>query len=418
MYIKFTAKPFFVVHQVLLSFLLLSCFGCRDQQPQFNSEDILAMEWPQVEQSARGSEVTFMMWQGSPELNAYMNDFVKPRLKTLYGIDLKIVGGQGAEIVQLIMGEKQANIKTGEVDMVWINGETYFQLKEITGLWGPFVNKLPNATLVDFENKFISIDFQQPIEGMEAPWSITQFALVHDSIKHPIPPSNLVDLATFVKQNPGSFTISNDFSGMTLLKSFLAELSGSPDGLNGAYDEEKYQKLSAKLWDWINKNKQYFWKNGETFPTEHTKLNQMYANGELSLSYGFGEGGIDDKINQGLFPKSTKAYPWKNGTIKNTNYLGITYNGKHKLGAMVVINFLMSPEAQLAKSDVNGVNANSVLNYSKLSRSDQALFDQLPIRKYGPSIKSMESNAIQEPDPQYMIKLYEDFRKKVIAVKN
>lgn len=407
-----------IIGQIPVLLLMLTCFGCKDQQPQANSGDILALNWSQIEASARGSEVTFMMWQGSPELNAYLNDFVKPKLKLLYDIDLKIVGGQGVEIVQLIMSEKQADIEAGEVDMVWINGETYFQLKEITGLWGPFVDKLPNAKLIDFENKFISIDFQQPIEGMEAPWSITQFALVHDSIKHPNPPSTLQELAKFVEQNPSSFTISNDFSGMTLLKSFLAELSGSPDGLNGAYDEVKYQKLSSQLWDWINQNKQYFWKNGETFPTEHTKLNQMYANGELSLSYGFGEGGIDDKINQGLFPKSTKAYPWKNGTIKNTNYLGITYNGKHKLGAMVVINFLLSPEAQLAKSDVNGVNANSVLMYTKLTPRDQALFDQIPKRKYGVSIESMEGNAIQEPDPKYMIKLYEDFRKKVIAVRN
>ena len=407
-----------IIGQIPVLLLMLTCFGCKDQQPQANSGDILALNWSQIEASARGSEVTFMMWQGSPELNAYLNDFVKPKLKLLYDIDLKIVGGQGAEIVQLIMSEKQADIEAGEVDMVWINGETYFQLKEITGLWGPFVDKLPNAKLIDFENKFISIDFQQPIEGMEAPWSITQFALVHDSIKHPNPPNTLEELAKFVEQNPSSFTISNDFSGMTLLKSFLAELSGSPDGLNGAYDEVKYQKLSSQLWDWINQNKQYFWKNGETFPTEHTKLNQMYANGELSLSYGFGEGGIDDKINQGLFPKSTKAYPWKNGTIKNTNYLGITYNGKHKLGAMVVINFLLSPEAQLAKSDVNGVNANSVLMYTKLTPRDQALFDQIPKRKYGVSIESMEGNAIQEPDPKYMIKLYEDFRKKVIAGKN
>lgn len=414
---KFTNRTYFAIYHLFVSFVLLSFWGCKDKVPQTSSEDILAMDWAQIEAKARGAEVTFMMWQGSPDLNAYINDFVKPKLKEYYGIDLKIVGGQGTEIVQLIMSEKQANMTSGEVDMVWINGETFFQLKEIEGLWGPFVEKLPNSSLVDFENKFISIDFQQPANGMEAPWSITQFALVHDSIKHPTPPATLEELAAFVSKYPGSFTISNDFSGMTLLKSFLAELSGSPDGLNGPFNEEKYLKLSTQLWDWINNNKKYFWKKGETFPTEQTKLNQMYANGELSLAYGFGEGGIDDKINQGLFPKSTKAYPWRNGTIKNTNYLGIPYNSTHKSAAMVAINFLMSPEAQLKKADVNGMNANSILKYSKLSVSDKALFDQIPQRRYGPSIESMVGNAIQEPDPRYMIKLYEDFRKKVIEVK-
>lgn len=396
---------------VLVAFFIS---GCNNQKKTTSTLDPLTLEWAEVLSQARGTEVTFMMWQGSPDLNRYINEYIKPNLEEQYGVALKIVGGQGPEIVQLLMGEKQANVSDGQVDMVWINGETFFQLKAIDGLWGPFLDKLPHSKLIDMSNKFINTDFQKPINGMEAPWSITQFALVHDSIDTPVPPTTLTELANFVQQNPGSFTISNDFSGMTLLKSFLAELSGSPTGLDGPFDEAKYNDLSQKLWSWINQNKRNFWKKGETFPTEHTKLNQMYANGEIKISYGFGEGGIDDKITQGLIPKSTKAYPWKNGTIKNTNYLGIVSNSGNKAGAMVAINYFLSPDAQFKKAEVSGVNANSVLSYDLLSVEDKARYNQLPKRIYGPSIEALKDYAIQEPDPQYMIKLYEDFRKYVI----
>jgi len=394
--------------------LALLFYGCKDQKAYTSSTDPLTLEWSEILAQASGTEVSFMMWQGSPDLNKYINEYIKPSLKQEYGIDLKIVGGQGSEIVQLLMGEKQANASDSQVDMVWINGETFFQLKSIDGLWGPFLDKLPNSKLIDLSNKFISVDFQQPINGMEAPWSITQFALVHDSIDTPNPPTTLAELASYVEQNPGYFTISNDFSGMTLLKSFLAELSGSPNGLDGTFDEAKYSDLSQKLWSWINQNKKYFWKKGETFPTENTKLNQMYANGEIKISYGFGEGGIDDKIAQGLIPKSTKAYPWRNGTIKNSNYLGIVSNSSNKIGAMVVINYLLSPDAQFRKADVSGVNANNVLSYDLLTSEDKAKYDQLPKRLYGPTIEELKDHAIQEPDSRYMIKLYEDFRKYVI----
>jgi putative spermidine/putrescine transport system substrate-binding protein len=249
---------------------------------------------------------------------------------------------------------------------------------------------------------------------MEAPWSLTQFALIYDAAKVQNPPSNLTELETYVKSNPGTFTISNDFSGMTLLKSFLAELSGSPTGLNGTFDEEKYNRLSTELWSYINRNKKYFWKGGETFPSEHTKMDQMFANGELLIGFGFGEGGIDDKVNQGLFPKTTKGYAWGNGTIRNANYLGISYNSANKEGAMTVVNFLMSPEAQLKKADQNGMDSNTILDVDKLPKEWKTKFETLPKRVYGPALTDLDKDAMQEPDPQYMIRLFEDFRTEVI----
>jgi putative spermidine/putrescine transport system substrate-binding protein len=396
-----------------LLFVVLFCAACSgsSDRSEFNLE---RKSWEEIVQTAIETKVNFMMWQGSPAVNDYINNYVRPTLKSTYNIDLQITGGQGPEIVQLIMGEKQAAVNKGQVDMVWINGETFFQLRQIDGLWGPFVKSLPNAEYVNFSDPFIGIDFQQDVNYMEAPWTLTQFALIYDSAKLQDPPGNLEELETYVKANPGKFTISNDFSGMTLLKSFLGELSGDPKGLNGPFDEEKYEELSSKLWEYINRNKKYFWKGGETFPREHSKMDQMFATGELHLGFGFGEGGIDDKVNQGLFPKTTRGYAWDNGTIRNSNYLGIPYNSTNKEGAMVVINFLMSPEAQLKKADHDGMDSNTILDIGKLPEEWKSKFEAMPKRLYGPELKDLADDAMQEPDPQYMISLFEDFRTEVI----
>jgi len=396
-----------------LLFIIALLWSCAESTENA-APSLSSLTWEEVTEKASGTSVNFMMWQGSPVINSYVNNYVRPTVKEQFNIDLQITGGQGPEIVQLIMGERQAAVDKGQVDIVWINGETFFQLRQIDGLWGPFVETLPNAKYVDFEDPFVGIDFQQEVNYMEAPWSVSQFALFYDSAKVIDPPSNLDELETYVKANPGTFTISNDFSGMTLLKSFLSELSGSPQGLNGPFDEEKYKKLSAELWDFINRNKQYFWKDGRTFPKEHTKMDQMYANGELLLGFGFGEGGIEDKVNQGLFPKTTRGYAWENGTIKNSNYLGISYNSANKEGAMAVINFLMSPEAQLRKADPNEMDSNTILDLNKLPKVWKDKFVELPPRQYGPEMIDLKDKAIQEPDPKYMIRLFEDFRTQVI----
>jgi putative spermidine/putrescine transport system substrate-binding protein len=401
--------------QKFTSFLLLAVavllMSCTKQE---ESKNWKTASWDKITQEATGTSVNFMMWQGSPVINDYINNYVKPTLKKNYNITLNISSGQGPEIVQLMMGEKQANSQEGQVDMVWINGETFFQLRKIEALWGPFTEKLPNSKYIDFKDPFIGIDFQQAINGMECPWGISQFAFVYDSAKTPDPPKTLAELETFVKTHPGTFTISNDFSGMTVLKCFMAELSGSPDGLDGKFNQQKYDTLSTKLWDYINRNRKYFWKEGQTFPKEHSKMDQMFASGEILISYGFSEGGIEDKVLQGLFPKSTKGYAWENGTVLNSNYLGITYNAKNKAGAMQVINFLISPEAQLTRAEPSGMNANPVLDIAKLPEEYKTQFEKITARQFAPSLDELSENAIKEPAPEYMLKIYEDFRTYVI----
>ncbi len=389
---------------------LITACGSGEKKDESSLENA---SWEEISKMADGQTVNFMMWQGSPPLNDYMNNYVIPKLKEKYNINFKISGGQGPEIVQLVMGEKEAGIETGQVDIVWINGETFFQLRKIEGLYGPFVADLPNSKLIDLDDTYINTDFQQSIDGMECPWSMGQSAMYYDSAKVDNPPTSLPELEAYVKKYPGTFTISNDFTGMTIMKAFLAELGGGPNSLDGPFSEEKYKKLSGKLWDFINKNKQYFWKNGETFPKEQTKVAQYFANGELNIGYGFSEGGINEKIKTGLYPKTTKAYPWKNGTIKNANYLGIVTNAPQKAAAMVAINFLISPEAQFEKT-VNGMDSNTILEIDRLPAEWKAKFENSPKREYGLEMEDLKDFAFEEPAPEYMLRLYEDFRTQVI----
>jgi len=401
------------IQQIFLALgLSLILTGCGSEVKE--EDDLQNTSWTEIEKKATGTTVNFMMWQGSPAINNYINNYVIPAVKEKHNINLEISGGQGPEIVQLVMGEKEAGVTQSQVDMVWINGETFFQLRKIEGLWGPFVEQLPNAEYIDFSDPFIHTDFQQPVNYMEAPWSIGQFAMVCDSTKVQDPPANMEALETYVKNSPGTFTISNDFTGMTLLKSFLAEIGGGPNSLDGEFDEEKYLKLSSQLWEYINNNKQYFWKEGETFPKEQSKMSQLFASGELAITCGFSEGGIEEKVKTGLYPKSTIAYAWENGTIKNTNYLGILDNASNKAGAMQVINFLLSPEAQFRKANADGMDANTVLEIDRLPEEWKQKFENAPGRQYGMEMEELENFAIQEPAPEYMIRLYEDFRTEVI----
>ena len=68
----------------------------------------------------------------------------------------------------------------------------------------------------------------------------------------------------------------------------------------------------------------------------------------------------------------------------------------------------------MRKIDPSGMDANTVLDIDKLTDDWKVKFENREKRKYGATIEELAAYAIQEPDPQYMIRLYEDFRKEVI----
>jgi putative spermidine/putrescine transport system substrate-binding protein len=393
--------------------LCFSIFGCQNTSKTADF-DVKTATWQEIKEKAKGTTVQLMMWQGDPLINQYMTTFVVPEVKKRFDIDLKIGAGQGNEIVKILLAEKESGKATSAIDMSWINGETFFQLRQINALYGSFTDKLPNASFIDFENPFIKNDFQQPTQGYECPWGNVQFTMIYDSLRTPQPPTNMAALEAYVKAHPNRFTISTEFTGMTLLKSWLIALSGSKNGLDGAFDEAKYQALSKQLWAFINRNKAYFWRKGETFPQSLAAMHQMFANGELDFTMSNNDAEVDNKILQNVFPKSAKSYVFDEGTIQNSHFMGIPEAAKNKPGAMVVIDFLISPEAQFQKMLPSVWGDGTVLDVKKLPADWQQKFERIPQRTHSPKRNEIQNKALQEPAPEYMIRLFEDFRKNVI----
>lgn len=405
-----------LMKRILLPVLIVVIFfSCNTQGKK--EDDVSKLNWQQILDKAKGATVIMNMHQGDKKANSYMSDYVVPALQKEFGIILKVIPGQGKEIINNIMAEKESGTTKGQADMCWINGETFYQLRQIDGLYGPFANQLPNSKYIDYTDALIKYDFQEEVKGYEAPWGKAFFIAITDSAKVKTPPVSLQDFETYWQQHPGKFTISQDFSGLTLLKSWLIELAGGIKELDGPFNEAKYQKYSTQLWSFINKNKKNFWKNGETFPAGGVVVSQMFGSGEVDFTFAFGNSDIDKKVAEGLYPSTSKGYILKAGCTSNTNYLGITYNSANKAAAMVVCNFLISPEAQIKKNNYTIWGGSMILDYNKLEKNWQDEYNALPTLKYGLSDAEIKARSIKEMEPKYMIRIGDDFRKFVIDAK-
>jgi putative spermidine/putrescine transport system substrate-binding protein len=376
--------------------------------------DVASLPWAEVEKQARGQTVTWAMWQGDPYINAYVQGWVAPRLQKEFGITLKAVSGQGNTLVSALMTEKEAGKAESETDMAWINGETFYQLRQLGALYGPFTDRLPNAPYVDFANPFVKFDFQQEVKGYECPWGNVQLAIIYDSKRVPEPPRTRPALLEWVKAHPGRFTFDSSFTGLTLLKSWLIDIAGGPSVLAGPFDARKYATHAAALWSYLNELKPYLWKKGETYPAAVAELHQLFTSGEVDFTMSNNDGEVDNKILQGQLPATARAYVFDGGTIQNTHYLGIVRNARHVAGALVAINFMASPEAQYEKMKPAVWGDGTILAVDKLPAPWPELFAHLRDRRYAPRRSEIQGKALMELAPEYMIRLADDFRVHVL----
>ncbi len=393
--------------RIILSCLIFAMVltGCSKGDTPKVSDNVFKQDWSQIEAAAEGTEVRMYMWGGDDNVNRYMDQWVAPRLKEQYGVTLVRTPMNAPEFMQKLMTEKKANSLKGTMDIVWINGENFKNVKANDLLSEPFVQILPNYnSFVDGNSNNIIFDFGTPVDGKEAPWGKVQFVYLYDSAKVKNPPANFTELAQWVKENPGKFTYPdpNDFTGNAFLRHLLYQQVGVETLIKEGYNPSLVSDKSKVMWSYLKDIKPYLWKKGQTYPQSLTQLDQMYSQGEVWINMGYNEARAEALIKQGVFPKTTKSFIMDPGSIGNTHFLAIPYNSPNVAGALVAINFLLSPDAQLAKMDPAGWGDNTVLDINKLPVEYKNKLDNLQRGASVLKAEDLANNLLPEFTPEYV----------------
>lgn len=343
-----------------------------------DGEALKAMAWDQIVDEARGGTVNWFMWGGADTINAYVSGFVADRLMADYGITLnRIPISDAAEIVNLVLSEKEAGIiDAGTVDLIWINGENFRAMKQGDLVFCGYTGLLPNDALVNWDNPAIANDFGVPVEGCEVPWNTVQFAFAHDSATLAEPPTDMAGLIAWIKANPGRFTYPAppDFTGSAFLRHVFIHAAGGPDSLLGPFDQATFDVTAAKTWAILNEIEPFLWREGQSYPTTITQLNELFANGEVAMTFNYDPAQFGLAVDAGTYPDTTRSFGLTDGTIGNTNYTLIPFNSPNKAAAMVLQNLLLSGEAQLEKAKTEVWGASPAIEISRTTPEVQAGF--------------------------------------------
>jgi putative thiamine transport system substrate-binding protein len=378
-----------------------------------------AATWEEVTARARGQTVHWNAWAGDPRINEYVA-WVAETVRERHGVEVRHVKvADTAEVVSRVLAEKAAGRDSGgSVDLVWINGENFAAMRQAGLLHGPFVEALPNHALVDWEGKpTTALDFTIPVEGMEAPWGMAQFVFVYDGAAVASPPRTLAALLDWAKANPGRLAYPQppDFIGSTFLKQVALGTVADPSRLYAPVGQgEDFARVTAPLWAYVDALHPHLWRGGREFPASGPALKRLLADGEVDIAMSFHPGEASRDIASGLLPDTVRTFVLDGGTIGNTHFVAIPYNASAREGAMVVANFLLSPEAQARKQDPAHWGDVTVLDIPRLAPEDRARFERIA---QGPATLSPAElgTPMPEPHPSWMERIEEEWKRRYVG---
>lgn len=364
--------------------LLLGACSTQKESTQNNTttsvtSEILDKNFEKYLESAKGTDVTFYGWGGSEQTNNWIDNYLSPIVKEKYDINIKRVGMNIDEILANLQNSVQAGEESGNIDIIWINGENFYTAMQSNLLFGPFVDKLPNYEKYTEISDDVLYDFGYETKGYEAPYGKAQVVMIYDSSKlNPI--TSAEELMKEAKANPGKLTYPAppDFTGSAFVRNIIYDIVGY-EALKDIdpSDKEKIKTTIQPAIDYFNELKPYLWQEGKTYPSESTQLDNMYADGSVYFDVSYNTNFASNMVDKGIFSPTTRTSVFDSGTIGNTHFLAIAKNSPNPEGAMVVINEVLNFNSQLEKYKPTVWGDLPVIDNNKLSEEEKTQIDSI-----------------------------------------
>lgn len=364
--------------------LALGLAGCGDKaEVEETKTSLEAMDWEDIIEDASGTKVNFYGWGGSQLTNDWIDKELSSVVKEKYDIELNRVSMDIDEILNKLLNEKQVDAD-GTIDVVWINGENFYTAKTNDLLYGSFTDLLPNfENYIDGDDLEVLYDFGYPVDGYEAPYGKAQFVMIYDTERMESVPVNHEELLEFAKANPGKFTFPAppDFTGSAFIRNIIYDIVGYEQFMDMEVDKETIAEEIQPAIDYFKELRPYLWREGETYPATISQLENMFADEQVHMTMAYNPNLVPAKILTGEFPETANSFVFEKGTIGNTHFVSIPFNTPNRSGALAVINEILSVEMQASKYNPENWGDLPVLDNSKLSSEERALFDQIQLGK-------------------------------------
>lgn len=380
-----------------------------------NPDRLASMDFRDIRGEARGTTVRMHMWGGSEAVNRWFDQWVVPEVAQRYQITLERVPMDAPVFLNRLRAEQQARRAPGSMDLLWINGENFRNARLEGLLWGPFASLLPNFSRY-VDPRRAEQDSGFPVEGFAVPWGQAQFNFDVDFARVPDFPETTAELSRWVRENPGIFTYPEprDFTGSAFIRQTFIALTGGAEQYMAGYDEELLNRNAPILWEFLRDIAPYLWYQGRSYPRDLAALDSLFQRGEVAVTMSFTQTNAATRIAQGRYPHTVQSRIFRDGSIANTHGLAIPFNAPNPGGALVVADFLLSPEAQLEKNRRENWGDFTVLAPGSLTAEFREAFATVDLGEATVPLEELARYAVADIPSEYWEELERRWEHEVL----
>lgn len=304
--------------------------------------------WQHFLDDAQNSTVHVALASDDERLAAWFDEWVVDVAAGRYGLTVERTPSTSpAAVIAQLSDERGRGAAEGAIDLVWVSGRDFGRYKALDALYGPWTSYAPSLRYLDPADASLSTAFGASVDGAALPWGRTALVLRRDPASVPAAPRTWDDLWAWIAANPGRFTYPAppDPAGSAFVRA--ACLSLAPDAMAAAPPVgDALDAALAPCWDKLSAIAPSLWQSGRRHPASAAALDALFEEGAVDLSISYAPGGATTAPGDG---RASRAFVLADGALASAHFLAIPFDAPNKIGAMVLANFLLGPEAQFAK---------------------------------------------------------------------
>ncbi|MEO8083563.1 MAG: ABC transporter substrate-binding protein [Ardenticatenales bacterium] len=306
--------------------------------------------WQHFLDDAQNSVVRVALPDADERLTAWFDEWAIDVAAGRYGMSVeRVPAAAAAAVVSDLAEERASNTGEGSIDLVWVAGRDLLQYRVMDGLYGPWTTYIPSLRYLDPADDSLSKGFGVAVEGAALPWGRTALVLRHDPAAVTAPPKTWDALWAWIAAHPGRFTYPAppDPTGSAFVRAACTALAPDAAAFTRPVGDAAEAAL-APCWAKLLDIAPSLWQGGRRHPASAAELDVLYEDADVDFSMRYAAGGATTSPG-GDQGRASRTYVLDDGALTSTHFLAIPFNAPNKIGAMVLANFLLSPEAQFAK---------------------------------------------------------------------
>lgn len=369
----------------ILIVLTVFISGCTNEKDS-RIENVNTRNWEKLLESSKGTKVNLYTYIDKEDFINYIDKYIKPRLKTEYDISLKLIVEEYEDIIYKLKEYKESENENGEIDIIWIEGDKINELTSKEYIFKPFTDELPSKDIYLDLNKYENTMYLgNDLKNAFLPFGRSQMVMYYNenAIDEGFPSTE--ELFDYVKKNPGRFTypeaksqLGQDFVNTVIMNEVsLREIMK----LDGSESTDEIKKVIQPGIDMLIDINPYLWNDGKSYPMDERELIDLYNSESLDIGLSRNQFYVQNN-DYDDFPGDTFTFVFDKGTVNEYTYLCIPYNSTNKSGAMVVCDYLLTPDSQVIKYNPSNWGNLPVVDSSRLNDIEFNKFKKVRLKKY------------------------------------